>query len=172
MIYNFAKRKRPGMINLVEFALIGNVVFLLILGMIIGGMGIFRYQEMAHLARLTARYAASHAGQYAKENSQAIQAGTLPNVNDAYFLNNIVKANAVSLDPSLLQVQVSINCPSGTFDWDNTGATNNRWPYTTTSWNQQVSNTVTVTVTYSWVPEGYLTGPITLQSTSVMPMSY
>jgi len=171
MMYASRKLERRGT-NLVEFALIGNVVFLLILGMIVGGMGIFRYQEMAHLARLTARYAASHGGQYAQENSQAIQAGTLPNVNKAYLLNNVVQANAVSLDPRLLQVQVSISCPSGTYDWDNTGPTNNRWPYTTSGSNQQVTNTVSVTVTYRWVAEAYLTGPITLQSTSVMPMSY
>jgi hypothetical protein len=171
MIYASRKQPRHGT-NLVEFALVGNVVFLLFLGLVIGGMGIFRYQEMAHLARLTARYAASHAGQYAQENSQAIQAGTLPNVNDAYLLNNVVKANAVSMDPTLLQVQVSINCLSGTFDWDNTAATNNRSPYSTTSSNKQVTNTVTVTVTYTWLPEAYLAGPITLQSTAVMPMSY
>jgi hypothetical protein len=171
MIHPSQKQERPGT-NLVEFALIGNVVLLLILGLIMGGMGIFRYQEMAHLARLTARYAASHAGQYAKENSQAIQAGTLPDANEAYLLNNIVKANAVALDPALIQVQVSINRPDGTFDWDDTASTSNRWPTTTTGSNQQVTNTVTVTVTYSWVPEGYFSGPVMLQSTSVMPMFY
>jgi len=34
-----------------------------------------------------------------------------------------------------------------------------------------VQNTVTVTLTYNWIPEAYL-GGITLTSTSVMPMSY
>ena len=33
-------------------------------------------------------------------------------------------------------------------------------------------NTVAVTGTYTWIPEVYLVGPITLQSTAVMPMSY
>ncbi len=127
---------------------------------------------MAHFAQLTAGYADSHGGQYANENSQAIQAGTLPNTNESYLLDNLVKANAVALDPTLLQVEVSINRPDGTFDWDDTGSTNNRWPTTTVGSSQQVTNTVTVTVTYSWIPEGFFSGPITLQSTSVMPMSY
>ena len=35
-----------------------------------------------------------------------------------------------------------------------------------------VANTVTVTVHYTWFPELYLVGPITLTSTSTMPMSY
>ncbi len=34
------------------------------------------------------------------------------------------------------------------------------------------SNTATVTLTYNWVPEGFLTTPITLTSTSVMPITY
>ena len=35
----------------------------------------------------------------------------------------------------------------------------------------KVTNTVTVTVNYNWVPEAYF-GGMTLTSTSVMPMSY
>jgi hypothetical protein len=34
-----------------------------------------------------------------------------------------------------------------------------------------VTNLVTVTVTYLWIPEAFL-GGITISSTSVMPMSY
>jgi hypothetical protein len=34
-----------------------------------------------------------------------------------------------------------------------------------------IQNTVTVTLTYTWVPEAFL-GGVTLSSTSVMPMSY
>jgi hypothetical protein len=35
-----------------------------------------------------------------------------------------------------------------------------------------IQNYVTVTVTYNWMPELYLVGPLTLTSTSKMPMSY
>ena len=37
---------------------------------------------------------------------------------------------------------------------------------------QPLGNTVSVTVTYKWTPELFLTGPINLTSTSTMPMSY
>ena len=35
-----------------------------------------------------------------------------------------------------------------------------------------IRNYVTVTVTYQWYPEFLLVGPITLTSTSTMPMTY
>ena len=48
--------------TLVEMAVILPVVFLLIFGLIVGGIGIFHYQEVARLAREGARWAAVHAG--------------------------------------------------------------------------------------------------------------
>jgi hypothetical protein len=38
--------------------------------------------------------------------------------------------------------------------------------------HQVQMNTVTVTVTYRWLPEAYLAGPLTLTSHATMPMSY
>src|SRR6266404_7733612 len=54
---------RPGA-TVVEFAVVAPVTFLLILGLIVGGLGVFRYQEVAHLAREATRYASTHGGQY------------------------------------------------------------------------------------------------------------
>src|SRR5262249_20810347 len=45
---------------LVESAIIYPAVFLLLLGLAVGGAGIFRYQEVASLAREAARYASTH----------------------------------------------------------------------------------------------------------------
>ena len=87
----------------------------------------------------------------------------------------IVAARAVTLDPSCLTTAVTLNTTRGSYDWDNTAATYNRWPYSTVIQNNKVipvQNTVSVTVAYTWVPELYLVGPISLQSTAVMPMSY
>jgi hypothetical protein len=168
------RRRQAAMI--VESAVVLPVTFLLILGLLVGGMGVFRYQEVAHLARLTARYAAVHGGQYDQENAAAIKAGTLPNVNENYLVQNIADANAVAMDTTKLSVSVSITTHSGTFDWDDTTDNNNRSTYSTyTDANNNVinvTNTVNVTVTYQWLPELYLVGPITLTSTAVMPMSY
>ena len=173
MVYG-PRRRRPGA-TVVESAFALPVTLFLIFGVIIGGMGIFRYQEMAHLAREAARYAGVHGGQYAQENAQAIQQGTLPDVTEDYLITQVVKARAVNLNPSNLQVTVSVNTPNGTYDWDNTGSTNNRWPTTTVTQGGstvEVTNTVQVTVTYQWYPELFLAGPLTLTSTSVVPMSY
>lgn len=160
----------------VESAIVLPIAFLLILGLIIGGMGVFRYQEVAHLARLTARYASVHGGQYAQDNAAAIQAGTLPNVNANYLAQNIAAANAVSLDASQLSVSATLTTHSGNYDWDNITDNNQRLPYSTytdsADNNHCVTNTVQVTVSYQWMPEAFLFGPITLTSTSVVPMSY
>jgi hypothetical protein len=124
---------------------------------------------MSHLSRQAARFAAVHGGQYQAENAPAIAAGQLPNVDEAY-LRNMVLANAVSMDPSKLTVQVFFNTAGGSTDWDAGGT---RYPYTENSTGTaNQTNTVTVIVTYKWFPELYLFGPITLTSKSVMPMSY
>jgi Flp pilus assembly protein TadG len=167
------RRRQAG--TLVESAVVLPITFLLILGLIIGGMGMFRYQMVAHLARLTARYAAVHGGQYAQDNAAAIQAGTLPTVNENYLTQ--YAASSAVLDTSQMSVSVTITTHSGTYDWDDTTNTNNRSPYSTYTDSSNnnivaVTNTVTVTISYQWLPELYLTGPITLTSTSVMPMSY
>jgi hypothetical protein len=161
---------------LIEAALVLPIAFLLILGVLVGGMGVFRYLEVAHLARLVARYAAVHGGQYAQENAAAITAGTLPNVNKDYLAQNIAAANAVLLNSSQLSVSTTISTHSGAYDWDDTASNSNRMPYSTyTDSNgntENVTNTVQVTVSYQWLPEWFVAGPITLTSTAVVPMSY
>ncbi len=99
----------------------------------------------------------------------------MPNVTSDYITKNVVQANAVNLDPSSLSVTVNFNTSSGSYGWDDTANNGNRWPYSTTTINSQTyneTNTVSVTVTYQWVPEWYLSGPITLTSTAIMPVSY
>jgi Flp pilus assembly protein TadG len=153
----------------VESAVVYGVLFLLTIGLIVGGMGVFRYQETATLAREAARFASVHGGQYAKENP------TQPVVDKDYIVTNVVQGNAFSMDTSKLQVQITLNTNSGSYDWDNTASTDNRWPKSYfVSGGQVVSmhNTVTVTVSYTWMPEAFLVGPFTLTSTSVLPMSY
>jgi Flp pilus assembly protein TadG len=137
----------------VEFAVVGSVTLLLLLGLLIGGLGIFRYQQVAHLAREASRWAAVHGSDYAKEtgNSAATPA-------DVY--NQVIAPNATGLDQSKITYSVAWN-------------TNNS-PYYITTVNGQtvnVTNTVTVTVTYQWIPEAFL-GGTTVSSTSVSVMSY
>src|SRR3974390_1455618 len=96
MVHKPPDRKRQAA-TVVEAAFVLPVALFLVLAIMIGGMGIFMYQEMAHIARETARFASVHGGQYAKQNAAAISAGTLPTVDENYLIN-YAKGLAISLD--------------------------------------------------------------------------
>jgi Flp pilus assembly protein TadG len=146
------RNPRPGA-SVVEFAVVAPAIFLLVLGLLIGGLGIFRYQQMAHLAREASRWASVHGAEYAKETANP--AATPQNV-----YQQVIAKEAAALDLGQLTYSVT---------WNTDNA-----PYHTKIVNNQVvavSNTVTVTVTYQWIPEAFL-GGMTLTSTSVSTMSY
>jgi Flp pilus assembly protein TadG len=148
-----APQRRSGA-TVVECAFVYPVFFLLVLGLLVGAAGIFRYSQLASLTREAARYASVHGGQYAQEMKV-----TAPTPADIY--NNVVLGMAAGFDTSQLNYSITYNT--------------NNWPYHTTLDASNnvipIQNTVTVTLTYQWVPEAFL-GGVTLSSTSVMPMSY
>jgi Flp pilus assembly protein TadG len=145
-----SSRRRRGA-TVVEAAVIYPLTFLILIGLIVGGFGIFRYQQVSALARRAARWASVHGGQYAQDTGNGAATA-----NDVY--QQAVLPNAVGLDTSRLTCAVSWNP-------DN-------WPsHVTTDTGTAAGSTVTVTVSYTWVPEAYL-GSITLSSTSVVPMEY
>ena len=148
-----APQRRSGA-TVVECAVVYPVVFLLVLGLLIGAAGIFRYSQLASLAREAARYASVHGGQYAQEMKV-----TAPTPDQIY--NNVVLPMAAAIDTSQLSYSITYNTSN--------------WPYHTTLDASNnvipIQNTVTVTLTYQWLPEAFL-GGVTLSSTSVMPMSY
>jgi Flp pilus assembly protein TadG len=150
-----APQRRSGA-TVVECAFVYPILFLLVLGLMVGAGGIFRYSQLASMAREAARYAAVHGGQYAQENNT-----TVPTSDDIF--NNVISPMAVGFDTTQLK-------QGYTLTYNTT-----YWPYhTTTDSNNNVvpiQNTVSVTLSYQWVPEGFL-GGVTLSSTSVMPMSY
>lgn len=77
MILHNHRQQRPGT-HAVECAVIYPVTFFFILSIIYGAMGVFRYQEMAALAREAARYGSVHGAQYRKDAALAIgTAGSL-----------------------------------------------------------------------------------------------
>ncbi len=145
-----SNRRRRGA-TVVEAAVIYPLTFVILIGLIVGGFGIFRYQQVASLAREGARWAAVHGGQYAQDTGNSAATA-----NDVY--QRAVLPMAVGLDTSKLNCTVSWNP-------DN-------WPsHVTNDSGTAAGSTVSVTVTYAWVPEAYL-GSITLSSTSVLPMEY
>lgn len=63
-------RHRRGVI-LIESAIVYSVVLMLILGTIVMGLGVFRYQQIASLAREASRWASVHGATYQSENNLA-----------------------------------------------------------------------------------------------------
>src|SRR5262245_47918768 len=133
-------RKPRAATSTVEAAVVYPATFLFLLGLIIGSLGVFRYQEVAALAREGARYAAVRGAKYEQVTGQP--AATPDDVYQNAILNR-----AVGLDPSKLS-------------------------YTVT-WNPDNSqgSSVSVQVTYTWIPEAFL-GGLNLTSTSTMAVSY
>lgn len=139
--------------TMLEFGIVFPVIFLLLLGLVIGASGMFRYQETAHLARLAARYASVHGTQWAKDTGN-----TAPTPADIY--KNVISPNAVMLDRSRISFTISYDTSNApTHDVISNGQV------------VAVTNIVTVKVSYLWIPELFL-GSVTISSTSVMPMSY
>jgi Flp pilus assembly protein TadG len=136
----------------VEFAVTCPIVFFLIFATVVGGLGVFRYQQVAAAAREGARYAIVHGGDYQQETGNP---GATP--QDIY--DKAILPAASSLDPSLLSYSVTWN--KNNMPLDASG-----------SYEVPTGNTVTVTVSYQWMPEMYLAGPFTLSSTSSAQMAY
>jgi hypothetical protein len=164
-------------------AIIYPLTFMLTLGMIVGAMGIAKYNEVAYLAREAARYASTHGGQYAFDGAQKSITGpnasawqtqltNEPPVASSADLTNFIASHAMLLDSSQVNAAVSWTIPS-------TYTPSNYPNYASTSLDKNgvpaqivIYNNVIVTISYNWMPEFYLIGPITLSSTSQMPMQY
>jgi Flp pilus assembly protein TadG len=143
LIYSRKKdllRKRG--VSAVEAAVVYPVTILLLLGTVVLGLGVFRYQQIQSLAREGARYASVHGPQYAADSGN-------PYATSSTVLTYI-ETLAVGLDNSKLSCTVTWS-PS---------------PPTTTT-----PSLVTVQISYDWVPEGYFQS-MTLSASSVMPVTY
>jgi Flp pilus assembly protein TadG len=128
------------------------VLLFLLLATVVGGYGIFRYQQMAALSREAARYASVHGGQYEAETGNPAATPT-----DIY--NQAILPYTCNLDLARLSYTVTWN-------------SSNTPSQVTTDYEKAQTNTVTVTVSYQWIPEFFLVGPYTLRSTTTLPMSY
>jgi hypothetical protein len=141
-MYRPRRQARRRAISVVEGAIVYPTVLLFTVGLLVGGAGIFRYQQVCSLAREASRWASVHGSDYASDTSNA--AATATDV-----LNKAVLPNAVGLDSTKLTCTVTWN-PD----------------------NKPPDSTVTVTVSYQWTPEAFLTGPIKLSSSSTVYMQY
>ena len=146
-----ARRKRRGAAA-IEFAFASPVVFFFLLATMVGSQGVFRYHQVAALAREGSRWASVHGSQYEKETGNA--AATPDDV-----FNSAILPAATTLKPKHLSYEVT---------WDQS----NMPLQVTEDVQTPFGNTVTVTVTYRWLPELYLIGPIHLTSSSTAQMQY
>jgi Flp pilus assembly protein TadG len=156
---------------MVEAAAVIPVLLILTIGTCIVGMGIYYYQQVATLAREAARYASVHGSGYALDEHGGV------NVTESTMYTNAILPMAAGLNTNNLTYQIKWGTKvSGNWKWTNWGSASDPAP---TSPNpnsnpagQPLYNAVEVTVTYQWMPQLYLAGPINLTSKSVMPMSY
>jgi Flp pilus assembly protein TadG len=86
--------------TMVECALVYPIVFLFVIGLLVAGLGIFRYQEVAWLAREGARYASVHGKKYAQVTGNAPATA-----KDVY--QNAIVPRMVLLDPNQLTYTVT-----------------------------------------------------------------
>jgi Flp pilus assembly protein TadG len=146
------RHRRRGAV-VVEYALVLSATLALTCGLVVVGVGFFRYQQMALLAREGARYASVHAAQY-----QQVTGGTAADAAAVY--NNAITPLATGLDLSKLSYTVNWDDPSKGPVYLSNPAT-----------NTYRINYVTVTVRYNWLPQMYL-GATTLSSQSRMPLTF
>jgi Flp pilus assembly protein TadG len=147
----------------VEAAIVYPLMLILIFMLIIGGMGVSRYQQVACQAREAARWAAVRGSDWHKETGQA-----WATKND--ILQQAVLPLAAGMNTTNLTIQVQwMNEVTGSVtDWD----TAKKHPVSVNWEGQGISNRVRVTVTYQWTPELFLVPAIKLQSTCEIPMDY
>ena len=128
----------------VEFAVISSVLFLVLIGTFVLGMGVFRQMQMAWLSREAARWAAVRGSYY-----QSITGSTPP--SKQAIIDAAVLGNSFGLDPNKLAVGVT--CDG--VDWDSSP--------------KLPGSIVTVTVQYQWFPEVFLPQMV-LSSSSIQPV--
>ncbi len=138
--------------TVLECAVVLPVALFMFIGLVVGTSGVFRYQEMATLAREGARYASTHGYQYRKDAGLSMGNAEVWN-QDIY--NNAIKPKIVGLDTTKLTVTATWP------DVINQAGKPDNWP----------GSKVDVTVSYKWFPSLYLVGPYTVQSTSSMPIT-
>ena len=150
------RRPRRGSV-LVEAALVYPVVFMVILGILLLSIAVFRYQQVAHIAREASRWASVHGAKYATDPyiKAAKPSATAATAADVY--TNAILPQAAGMNTSNLTYSVS---------WNTSNATTR-----TTSVNGTITtvyNTVSVTVTYRWNTGLFGTIPVSSTSTTTM----
>jgi Flp pilus assembly protein TadG len=154
--------RRSGALTL-EAALVIPLMAFLLLGMIIGGMGVLRFQQVACQAREAARFASVHGGDY-----QIFTGAVSPTELGIFEQTVEPMAAGMALKDLTLQVQWVDQSTGKAYAWDSAS----KDVLSITPQGEYVTNTVRITVSYQWTPDFLGLGPLFLQSTSEIPMAY
>jgi Flp pilus assembly protein TadG len=146
MIRKECRTDRRG-VSMVEAAVVYPVTMLLLIGTLVLGIAVFRYQQLQALAREGARYASVHGPTYASE-----QLGNSTLYATTAEVSNQIESLAVGMQTSDLSCSVTWN------------------PNPPTA---SPPSTVTVRITYAWIPEAYFSKQtVNLTASSTMPVVY
>jgi Flp pilus assembly protein TadG len=153
-------RERRGAVT-VEAAIVLPVLLFLLLMLLIGGIGVFRYQQVACLAREGTRWASVRGTGWQMDTGQ-----TPPTQQD--ILQNAVLPLAVGMDPNAITIQAEwLNGETGAVTaWDSSPKS----PLSLSKTNQGVSNRIRVTVNYVWTPGVLIPGSLNMSSVSEVAM--
>ncbi len=125
-----------------EAAVVYPVTMLLLIGTVVLGIAVFRYEQLQSLAREGARYASVHGPTYASQQ------------DSSYATNGTVLSYIEPMAHGLSGLTCSVT-------W-------NPNPPTTSA-----PSTVTVQLSYSWVPEAYFNKQaVAMTASSTMPVTY
>lgn len=100
------KHRRRGA-SIVEMAIIGPVFIFVLFGLIVGGLGVFRYQQVTALAYESARWAAVHGPNYSRVTG-------LPMADGEALMVNVIRPRASGLDMSKLTCEIEWSSNSTT----------------------------------------------------------
>lgn len=147
----------------VEAAVVYPVLFLLLFGLIVGGIGVFRYQQVTCLAGEAARWVCVRGANWEKETGN-------PAITAAMGRRDVVLPIGVGLEESAVTVEIHwVNGITGeAVPWD----ASRRLPLSRNDRDDEVSNRVRVTVTYRWSPGVFHSSGLTLKSVCEIPMAY
>jgi hypothetical protein len=155
-----AARRRAALA--VESAIVYTVMFLMILGLLVGGLGIFRYQQVAWLSQEGARRTCVRGADFQLETMQ-----TPP--TQAQIRDELVALTA-GLDPAALTVEVWLvdGLTGQATAWDSSSKS----VLATAPSGEKATNRLRVVVRYQWIPETGISGPILLGCNSEVPMAF
>ncbi len=154
-------RRRGALI--LECAIVYPLMLTLLLGFVLCGMAVFRSQQVTCQAREAARWACVRGADYHADTN-------LPSPTRQQIYQTVVLPLAVGMATENLNLTVQwVDQSTGTaYDWD--GAL--KYVKSVTPQGEYVTNTIRVTVTYQVSENAFWQSPLSMSSTSEIPMAY